>query len=301
MKTDITIYLLEDNSDDIYLFKQIVNADDSCRYITVDFASVTSLQKSLEYIIPDLLVIDLNISESLGLQTLKDVKEISQDLPIIVLTGSDETLGLQAIKLGAQDYLLKDEVSTHSLKRAISYARERSVLYAALEELAIKDKLTDLYNRAAFDHRLENFEADYVRYQRSYAAILFDINGFKLINDNYGHGVGDIILQQVAHRLKMFNRASDFICRFGGDEFLLIAPSVTCAESLTEIIENKRAIIDDKYALKSPDNELITVDVSIAIGGAIRGLDAKSPYDLVQAADKNMYADKGNKSISKCW
>ncbi|MDU0353132.1 GGDEF domain-containing protein [Paraglaciecola aquimarina] len=156
--------------------------------------------------------------------------------------------------------------------------------------------MTDLYNRAAFDHRLEDFEADFHRYGRSYALILFDINDFKSINDTHGHAVGDIILQQVAQRLLMFNRASDFVCRYGGDEFILITPNITRLELLSEIIENKRAIINDKYALKSPSNELIYIDVSIAIGGAIRSLDAVTSQALIEVADGNMYLDKKNKS-----
>ncbi|MDU0353133.1 response regulator [Paraglaciecola aquimarina] len=119
MNTEITIYLLEDNEDDVYLFKQIINTDDSCKYTTIVFDSVAGIERTLQNIIPDLLIVDLNIPESFGLQTLRDVKEVSQDIPIIVLTGSDETLGLQAIQLGAQDYLLKGEIHPQALKEQL--------------------------------------------------------------------------------------------------------------------------------------------------------------------------------------
>ncbi|MDU0356391.1 diguanylate cyclase [Paraglaciecola aquimarina] len=226
MQATLTIYLLEDSVDDVYIFNNIVNADQNSTYKTVSFDSLSSLQTAIEFITPDLLVIDLNLPESTGLQTLVAVKAISLDIPIIVLTGNDETLGVEAIQLGAQDYLIKEEITPSSLMKAIRFAKERSMLFTALEQRAIKDKLTKLYNRTTFDLRLENFEADFDRYQRPYALIMFDLNGFKAVNDENGHVIGDKILQHVADRFQMFNRASDFICRYGGDEFVLIAPDV---------------------------------------------------------------------------
>ncbi|WP_158966460.1 GGDEF domain-containing response regulator [Paraglaciecola sp. L3A3] len=292
MPNTLTIYLLEDSADDVYLFNQSVHLDDNFQYVIVDFSSLTKLQAAIHFITPDLLVIDLNIPESQGLQTLVEVKHMANDTPIIVLTGNDESLGIQAIQLGAQDYLLKEEINYSTLKRAIRFARERSMLYAALEQRAIKDKLTKLYNRAAFDQRLANFEADFIRYQRPYALIMFDLNGFKTINDEYGHLAGDKILQHVADRFQMFNRASDFICRYGGDEFILIVPNVETEEQLVKIIDSKRNIINGDYTLQIADKKLIHAPISIAIGGAIRNIKDKAPNELLKLADQNMYADK---------
>jgi diguanylate cyclase (GGDEF)-like protein len=292
MRSELTIYLLEDNSDDVYLFKKLLENDKAIKYSTLETDSLAELNKMIDSLVPDVLVIDLNISESLGLETLVSVRKFSVDIPIIVLTGNDDELGIKAIQLGAQDYLLKTEITPSSLKRAIQFARERLILYTALSQLATRDKLTMLHNRAAFDERLDSIESDFLRYQVKYAILMIDINHFKPINDSYGHLVGDKILQHIAHRLQMFNRACDFVGRFGGDEFVLIVPKLDCKEKLQGFIDNKRKVLNDQYAIQTISDEVVNIPITVSIGGAIRGLDGFCPKELISIADKNMYKDK---------
>ena len=292
MKSELTIYLLEDSSDDVYLFKQLLANDKAINYSTLETDSLEGLHKLINAIVPDILVIDLNIRESIGLDTLVEVRKFSLDIPIIVLTGNDDEIGIQAIQLGAQDYLLKSEINASTLKRAIQFAKERLILYSALGQLATRDKLTMLHNRAAFDEKLEAIESDFLRYEVTYSVLMLDINNFKPINDTYGHLVGDKILQHIGHRLQMFNRANDFVGRFGGDEFVLIVPKVDNDEKLQRLIANKRKVLNGQYAVQSITGEILNIPISIAIGGGIRGINAFSPKELISIADLNMYKDK---------
>lgn len=292
MRSELTIYLLEDSNDDVYLFKKLLENDKAIKYSTLETDNLAELNTMIDSLVPDVLVIDLNINESLGLETLVAVRKFSLDIPIIVLTGNDDELGIKAIQLGAQDYLLKNEITPSSLKRAIHFSRERLILYTALSQLATRDKLTMLHNRAAFDERLEIVESDFLRYQSKYSVLMMDINNFKPINDCYGHLVGDKILQHISHRLQMFNRASDFVGRFGGDEFVLIVPKLDTKEKLYDFIENKRKVLNDQYAIQTISDDVVNIPITISIGGAVRGIDAGCPKELLSIADKNMYKDK---------
>ncbi len=292
MKNELIVYLLEDNFDDVYLLKQLLANDKSINYSILETDSLQGLHKLIDGLIPDILLIDLNIPESRGLETLLEVKKFGINIPIIVLTGNDDELGVKAIQLGAQDYLLKAEITASSLKRAIHFARERLVLLTALEQLATRDKLTMLHNRSALDEKLTGIEYDFMRYQVKYAILMMDINDFKQINDTYGHLVGDKILQHVGHRLQMFNRATDFVGRFGGDEFVFVVPKVDTPEKLKELIHNKRKVLNGEYAIQAESNKIVNIEISVSIGGAIREIDGSGPKELINIADKNMYLDK---------
>lgn len=292
MKNELIVYLLEDSHDDVYLLKQLLANDKSINYSILNTDTLSGLRKQIDGLVPDILLIDLNIAESMGLETLLEVKKFCSNIPIIVLTGSDDELGVKAIQLGAQDYLLKAEITASSLKRAIHFARERLVLYTALEQLATRDKLTMLHNRSALDEKLEGIEYDFMRYQVKYAILMMDINDFKQINDTYGHLVGDKILQHIGHRLQMFNRATDFVGRFGGDEFVFVVPKVDTPEKLKELIHNKRKVLNGEYAIQAESNEIVNISISVSIGGAIRGIDGSGAKELINIADKNMYLDK---------
>lgn len=161
-----------------------------------------------------------------------------------------------------------------------------------LKILTLKDPLTDLWNRRHFDQTLEMEWKRCLRNQRPLAVLLIDVDFFKGYNDAYGHQAGDQCLIKVAHAIDgMFNRASDLVARYGGDEFVVIIPeageeeAVKMALSLCQAIEGLKIPSDDLTG------EYAYVTVSIGVSSRIpdRG---SSPMDLFQLADRALYQAK---------
>lgn len=294
---DIIIYLLEDSDDDIYIVEKMLVETENTRYKIASFKSIDSLKIAKESMQPDVLLIDLNLPECIGLETLMKIKQFASDTPIVVLTGNEEqTIGDRAIQLGAQDYIPKFELTANLLRRSIRFARERFDLMQSLENLVSLDKLTLLYNRTSFDEKLTTAISESKRYHRQFALLFIDIDDFKQINDELGHLAGDQLLKLIASRLKVFNRSSDYIARYGGDEFVVIATNIQSQEELAKLVNSKSKALNDKYPINLPDKPLRFVHVSVSIGVSLYSNETDSPEKLIHAADKAMYKAKANNS-----
>jgi two-component system, cell cycle response regulator len=290
---DQLIYLLEDNKDDIYLVKSMLMGQVNATYKFKDFNSVQNLESGMLALLPDILIIDLNVLDSVGLETLIKIKKFSKNIPIVVLTGyDDEETGERAIQLGAQDYLPKSELNGSLLNRTLRFAKERFALVKSLEENVFRDALTLLNNRESFNTKLEEMISEADRYEHSFALLFIDLNNFKQINDEYGHLVGDQILRSVGSRLNVFNRGSDYVARYGGDEFVLIAPGIADETSLMQLAKIKSSVINGAYAVETEQQTVKNIIVEASIGGAIYGVHGESGNDLIQAADTAMYSAK---------
>lgn len=149
-----------------------------------------------------------------------------------------------------------------------------------LQEMAETDALTGLLNRGAYDALLEEHEGDV-------ALMLVDIDHFKEFNDQYGHEMGDLVLQKVARVLSGSVRATDYACRIGGDEFALVMTEMR--PSLRHVIEHKAAYIS--ALLADTDDGLPEVTLSMGVAFSENMAEADSLY---RAADKALYVVKRN-------
>ncbi len=161
---------------------------------------------------------------------------------------------------------------------------------AAQEELfrlAMVDTLTGIGNRKAFQDRLEYcFEQAY-RYQTPLELLMIDLDGFKSVNDSYGHYTGDLLLQEVARRLLRCVRQADTLARMGGDEFAVILTHVEPEQGSDKVA---RRILDSLQTPFFLSNRNITISASI--GASLFPGNAKNPDELLQQADKAMYEAK---------
>jgi diguanylate cyclase (GGDEF)-like protein len=167
-------------------------------------------------------------------------------------------------------------------------------LHQAVSNQARIDVLTSLPNRRALDEHLEEELKRSSRTGHEFCVIMMDLDGFKLINDTYGHDVGDDVLRQVAHALKGSLRASDLLARYGGDELTLILPE-TDLDSSQVVIEKIKQTLEE-LVVHLPD--VRTTRVGISGGIAIYPTHAQSAPGLMRAADEALYLAKragGNK------
>ena len=158
-----------------------------------------------------------------------------------------------------------------------------------LEELSLTDVLTGLPNRRHAMVRFADDWAESLRDGTPVACMMIDADGFKQINDNYGHDAGDEVLRQLSKNLKYAVRTDDIVCRLGGDEFLIICPRTSLEGALhaAELIRQTIA------ALRVSAGNGVWSG-SISLGVAVRAPEMNSPEDLLKAADEGVYIAKRN-------
>jgi diguanylate cyclase (GGDEF)-like protein/PAS domain S-box-containing protein len=170
------------------------------------------------------------------------------------------------------------------ITREINELKENEI---NLQYLATHDSLTDLPNRYLMNDRLEQILGRSKRSNSIFAIVYLDLNGFKKVNDSYGHDVGDLLLQEVAGRLKKCVRPTDTVARLGGDEFLIIFAGLTRAEDVT-VVANK---VSDCF-VPSFLIENHSIKIKAGIGISLFPDHGEDQETLIKAADYAMYLSK---------
>ena len=223
------------------------------------------------------VLLDLALPDAAGLDTLEMVRAAAHGRPIVVLSGNDDDgLALDAVKAGAQEYLVKQSIDARTLARAIRHAVERKRIEASLAHQALHDPLTGLPNRALFSDRLRLALSRLRRTQTCLAVLFLDLDEFKAVNDSLGHEAGDLHLVEVADRLRGVLRGGDTAARIGGDEFVVLC------EDVAGIVEARG--IAERVVSEVPGR--VSVGVALAVDGT------EDPGALVRAADAAMYIVK---------
>lgn len=154
-----------------------------------------------------------------------------------------------------------------------------------LQEESIRDYLTGLYNHRYFRRELTRRVDEAQRYEKTFCVVLFDLDHFNRINDEYGHQVGDDVLEEFANLLKNLTRSADLVFRYGGEEFALVLPE-TGHEDAHALAERIRE------AVAKHDFE-IDRQVTVSGGVAEYPSDSNDGYDLIQVVDERLYEAKG--------
>ena len=158
-------------------------------------------------------------------------------------------------------------------------------------ELAMRDPLTGLFNRRQFDNNLKNTIAEVDRQQRdNVALVMIDLDGFKVVNDQYGHDAGDSVLRTVTARLSAGARAHDTVARTGGDEFMLICPDLQSKENADAFCQRLLDSLTQPIA-----TDVGQIQIGASIGIAFYPDHADGIEDLIRMADKAMYAAKNTR------
>jgi len=248
-----------------------------------------------------IVIADIKLPGKNGLQLTHEIKN-NYDVDVIVMTGySDNYSYEEAINKGASDFVFKPfrfEELLLRFKRVLKERRltkERNRILSKLENLAITDGLTKLYNLRHFYHQLE-IEIDRCsRYGHSLALLLLDIDKFKEYNDSYGHLEGDKVLVRIGRVINSCLRTMDSAYRYGGEEFTIILPETSAEEAKNVAYRIKSAVEFEKF-LPEP-GKAVTITISIGVTEYYN----KEPLStFIKRADQAMYLskEKGRNTIS---
>ncbi|MGA2581929.1 MAG: diguanylate cyclase [Tepidisphaeraceae bacterium] len=244
---------------------------------------------------PDLILLDVNMPDLDGFEVCQRLKteNLTSSIPVIFLTVAASTAEkVKALEFGGVDYITKPFDPAELRARARSALRTK-FLIDQLAQRAKIDGLTGLWNRAFFEERLEAELSLARRTGRPVACMILDIDFFKQINDGYGHTAGDVALRALAQSLRANSRIEDVVCRFGGEEFIVLCPNTDSSAAMIAA-ERLRRIV----AAMTPRCGGATIRMTCSIGVADIATSGES--NLVNAADKALYEAKSGGRNQVC-
>jgi two-component system cell cycle response regulator len=306
----LRILLVDDDWAALFLLKTLL--EQSGNTVLTAGNGVEAL-RLVEEFIPQLIITDWVMPEMDGIEFCKALRRNPAwcNIHVFILTSLESTDRLvEAFEAGVDDYLTKPINSrvlaarlsagqrVVQLQEELEYDRQQlrdfAVELAASNErlqlLALTDVLTGLHNRRYANEYLERLWALAERSGRPLSCLILDIDRFKQINDTYGHKMGDDALKQVATVLRASARIEDEVCRFGGEEFLLICPDTPAEQAYLYAERLRQNVASSRF--NGPDGKEFNLTISI-------GIASKSPAllnteMLLQLADKRLYAAKRN-------
>lgn len=292
MGNPLRVLVVEDSEDDALLLDRELRRSG---YIPQSLRVQTAedLQAALQEHTWDVVVTDHNLPGFSSEAALAIVKDSGLDLPVIIVSGSiGEDIAVAAMKMGAHDYIMKDNLTrlVPAIERELREAelrRSHRLAEATIHHLAFHDHLTGLVNRHEFDRRLKEALRSAKESEHAHVLLYLDLDQFKVINDTCGHQAGDQLLRQLAVVLREKVRSNDTLARLGGDEFGLLLESCPLeqahqiAEGIREAVANFRFVWQDK-----------TFSVGVSIGMTPITSDARGVDEVLSAADVACYTAK---------
>jgi len=244
----------------------------------------------------DLMLLDMYMPGLSGLETLKKIKTETDTamLPVIMLSASnDEDEIVTALELGAEDYVVKPYTAKILLARIRTAIRLKEKTQQ-LEYLAKTDFLTNINNRGNFFELSSNALNLANRSNQSLVVAMFDIDFFKLVNDDYGHDAGDKILIAFAQQLTTIFRDYDIIGRIGGEEFAVCLPNTCLANAQIACERLRQKVEQTNYPIggDSDNTNQQSLNITVSIGLALSDKDLITIDDLLKQADLALYYAK---------
>ncbi len=240
--------------------------------------------------IKSLICVPLSVEDRIlgfvTVQTDKPEAYSDADLGALKILGSYLAIAMDNARIhGEVHKLYNDIVKEH---------KDLEASYRDIESMAVRDKLTGLYNRQYLDQLIEN-EFSGKRKQDSYCILYLDLDSFKPVNDQYGHLTGDKVLREIAGRLQKCMRQSDELIRIGGDEFVAIMRTNSSKSAAGRVAEKIINELEKPVEIKARN---ASAKVGVSIGISVYPEDGSNIKDLIEKADKAMYNVKNSGKFS---
>lgn len=310
----LRLLMVEDDADQRDLVREVVEDHFGQGTLVCAGSLAEALRQDLGSF--DLIITDQNLPDGSGMQLLGDILARCST-PVIMVTGENSgELAAQAIQMGATDYVVKtgdymftiplvieknltvaklrkeNELLHTDLEKALNEVRQTNEQLEGslkrVEQMASTDPLTGLYNRRHFAKVLEQLFAESQRHTHDISAVMIDLDGYKQLNDTFGHAVGDQLLVLTGKIIQTNLRRGDIAARYGGDEFVLLLPHAGSAAS--EIVVDRI-----RHEFKTSSSQMLKrpLGVSMSIGVASQmACSAGNADELMVSADTALYAAK---------
>jgi len=217
-----------------------------------------------------------------------DDKKALMAVPMISRGRVIGTMETRSPRVGA--FLEQDEKILSILAGSAALAIENAILHKKTEELTIVDELTGLYNYRYFTRKLKTEVRRAERYTQPLSLLMIDIDWFKRYNDTYGHLFGNLVLQDLALRIKESVREVDEVCRYGGEEFVVILPQ-TKKEDAQMIGERIRQRVGEEDFMDEQENTKVRITVSVGVASYPEN--GRTSKELIERMDQALYLAKG--------
>lgn len=321
------VLIVDDNEDDY----KIISRNISDKYVTEYCGEQTHL---VNYIIksnPECILLDYHLGPSEGIKVLQKIKstEKIKRIPVIMMTGEQNPdVIIDCMKNNAQDYLIKGSYGQERIIKAIEQSIEKANLELKIEEqqklilkLSRTDELTGVFSRR---YLLEKMKEEILRSNRSreiFSVTIVDLDSFKNINDEYGHLTGDVVLKEMTKIIKKGIRNTDYVGRFGGDEFIIVLldfeknGAIDIIQNHGNILNKIRKNITDSVIIPSPKEVLKSsrdinkgtqikkpIHFSATFGYTLFNDSITAASDLLANADQALYkAKEHGKNCVACY
>lgn len=320
----IRLLIIEDDADQRELIRETLEDHFGAGSVVAVSTRKAALAEDLTSF--SLIMTDYNLPDGNGMDLLSEIRARCLT-PVVMVTGENVgKIAAEAIRRGATDYVVKvgdylftiplvieknlivasvkreNETLRHELEAALLQVQFKNAQLeeslGRVEQMAATDPLTGLYNRRHFSKVSEQLFAESNRYGHDLSCVMIDLDGYKQLNDSFGHGVGDQLLQVAGRVIAANMRKMDVAARYGGDEFILLLPHATADEAVNVIDR-----IRDEFRTQSAMvlNRETGVNMSVGVG-SLHSNRPGNAGQLLAMADAALYRakDAGRNRVMRC-
>jgi diguanylate cyclase (GGDEF)-like protein len=278
----IPVLLVEDDPDYAQLVCDMLDAASATEFAVRHVGTLEDAREAMLDFSPECILVDLTLPDARWLEAPADLRALAPDVPVVILSGlDDESLAVQAVHEGAQDYLVKGHTNAYLLGRAVNYAIERVEAERESTQDAMYDSLTGLPNRNLFSERLGQARLRHAGQPSSIAVIAVQLANVELINDSLGRPVGKQLLQAVSVRLRAAIPELGVVACFGTGLFGFVCENLSSRPYRARIAGRVLKSFEVPFVFESQ-----TVNVAARVGVAVSDLQAADDPDaLIRRAE----------------